>query len=78
MLYHVFTGIKPSVGSKDFVEKWLVTWISRNYGSAASNLQPHGVIVLDCIMEWNTTANSQLIPGDNAQAVSLSSSSYHV
>ena len=53
----------PLAGSRHFVQKWLPAWLRINYGN---NLPPgmHGVIILDTMMEYNTSANSQMIPSE--------------
>lgn len=49
-------------GSEKFIPTWLEPWLVRSYGKAARSLKPHGVIVLDTIMEYNTTERSQALP----------------
>lgn len=50
------------LGSDLFIQQWLNPWLLKNYGEAARTLVPHGIIVLDTMMEYNTSANSQQIP----------------
>lgn len=52
------------VGSEKFIQEWVNAWLRRNYGVAARNVKPHGVIVLDTIMEYNTSSYSQQIPSE--------------
>ncbi|XP_052059954.1 uncharacterized protein LOC127700500 isoform X2 [Mytilus californianus] len=48
-------------GSRHFVKSWIPAWLSINYGN---DLPPvmHGVIIMDTMMEYNTSSKSQKIP----------------
>ncbi|KAH3741705.1 uncharacterized protein YfbL-like [Dreissena polymorpha] len=54
------------IGSKQIISGWLNPWLARTYGTAARQLVPYGMIVLDTIMGYNLTANSQSIPSPQA------------
>ncbi|XP_071175932.1 uncharacterized protein YfbL-like isoform X1 [Mytilus edulis] len=51
----------PLAGSRHFLKEWLPVWLSINYGNAIPP-EMHGVIILDTMMEYNTSARSQMIP----------------
>lgn len=53
----------PLAGSRHFVQKWLPAWLRINYGNNIP-LGMHGVIILDTMMEYNTSAKSQMIPSE--------------
>ena len=50
------------VGTENFITGWMNIWLGRNYGSAARYVVPHGVIVMDTIMHYNASENSQMLP----------------
>ncbi|XP_045168396.2 uncharacterized protein YfbL-like isoform X1 [Mercenaria mercenaria] len=50
------------IGSEVFIVQWLNPWLAKNYGQAARSLVPYGIIVLDTMMEYNTSSNSQKFP----------------
>ncbi|XP_052795125.1 uncharacterized protein LOC128228074 [Mya arenaria] len=50
------------IGSKIAIEKWLLPWLTQNYGQHLETLKPHGIIVLDTVMNYNSSAQSQIIP----------------
>lgn len=52
------------IGSAVFIDNWLYPWLLRNYGQDFQQMQPHGVIVLDTMMEYNTSSFSQEIPDE--------------
>ncbi|XP_060599515.1 uncharacterized protein YfbL-like [Ruditapes philippinarum] len=54
------------IGSEVFIQNWLNPWLDKNYGNAARSLQPHGIIILDTVMEYNTSSNSQKLPNGAA------------
>lgn len=56
------------VGSKKFVTDWLPAWTRLQYGNTSAVLKTmQGFIVLDTMMEFNTTDQSQQIPKEAAQ-----------
>lgn len=50
------------IGSHIFINVFMSSWLQQNYGEAARKLSPHGIIVLDTIMNYNTSAHSQCFP----------------
>ncbi|XP_060603516.1 uncharacterized protein YfbL-like isoform X2 [Ruditapes philippinarum] len=50
------------IGSEVFIQHWLNPWLDKNYGKAARSINPHGIIILDTIMEYNTSSYSQKLP----------------
>ncbi|XP_052102073.1 uncharacterized protein LOC127735795 isoform X3 [Mytilus californianus] len=50
-------------GSRNFLQDWLTPWLIKNYGLTPPT-RIHGVIVLDTVMEYNTSSQSQVIPLD--------------
>ncbi|XP_060580482.1 uncharacterized protein LOC132737238 [Ruditapes philippinarum] len=50
---------QESIGCNYFFPLWLTPWLMKNYGDEYQSLQPHGVIILDTIMEYKTSSNSQ-------------------
>ena len=58
-------------GSEAFVDQWLPKYMLENYGPEYTSMQPYGVIVMDTMMEFNSSANSQLIPHDQLPLVSV-------
>ncbi|VDI19761.1 Hypothetical predicted protein [Mytilus galloprovincialis] len=48
-------------GSRHFLKEWLLPWLLSNYGKAVPAVI-HGVIILDTVMNYNTSARSQTIP----------------
>jgi hypothetical protein len=64
-----FTGY---IGSEVFILHWLNPWLDKNYGKAARSIKPHGIIILDTVMEYNTSSNSQKLPDGAAATVSSS------
>ncbi|XP_060597493.1 uncharacterized protein YfbL-like isoform X2 [Ruditapes philippinarum] len=50
------------IGSSHFITEWLDPWLSEHYNEAAKSIQPHGIIILDTVMEYNTSGNSQKLP----------------
>ncbi|CAC5425943.1 unnamed protein product [Mytilus coruscus] len=50
-------------GSRNFLQDWLTPWLMKNYGLTLPT-RIHGVIILDTIMEYNTSSQSQVIPLD--------------
>ncbi|XP_063439138.1 uncharacterized protein LOC134720666 [Mytilus trossulus] len=51
----------PLAGSRHFLKEWLPPWLILNYGNAVPAVI-HGVIILDSMMNYNTSARSQTIP----------------
>ncbi|XP_063435862.1 uncharacterized protein LOC134716784 [Mytilus trossulus] len=47
-------------GSRNFLQDWITPWLIKNYGSIPTKLL--GVIILDTIMEYNTSSQSQVFP----------------
>ncbi|WAQ94913.1 YFBL-like protein [Mya arenaria] len=50
------------IGSKFAIEQWLMPWLTQNYGQHVESLKPSGIIVLDTVMNYNSSAKSQIIP----------------
>ncbi|VDI22128.1 Hypothetical predicted protein [Mytilus galloprovincialis] len=48
-------------GSRNFLQDWLTPWLIKNYGSTIPE-KLQGVIILDTIMEYNTSSQSQVFP----------------
>ena len=46
-------------GSEHFIHTWLDNWLRKHY---RSRLNPHGIIILDTLMNYNTTNYSQDLP----------------
>ena len=46
-------------GSEHFIQQWLGKWLRKHYGSI---LNPQGIIILDTLMNYNTTNSSQNLP----------------
>ena len=57
-------------GSEAFVGQWLPKYLQTNYGPEYPSMKPYGVIVMDTMMEFNTSANSQVIPNEASGVVS--------
>lgn len=57
------------MGSTIFINKWLYPWMLEHYGEDFGEMTPHGVIVLDTIMEYNTSSFSQQIPAEMKEMV---------
>ncbi|WAQ94917.1 hypothetical protein MAR_007388 [Mya arenaria] len=53
------------IGSKFAIEQWLMPWLTKNYGQHWETLKPHGIIVLDTVMNYNSSAQSQIIPPES-------------
>ncbi|XP_063439139.1 aminopeptidase YwaD-like isoform X1 [Mytilus trossulus] len=51
----------PLAGSRHFLQEWISPWLQSNYGNAVPAVI-HGVIILDTMMNYNTSAQSQTIP----------------
>ncbi|XP_071175930.1 uncharacterized protein YfbL-like [Mytilus edulis] len=49
------------LGSRHLLQEWLPPWLILNYGNALPSVI-QGVIILDTMMNYNTTARSQTIP----------------
>lgn len=54
-------------GSQQYISTYIIPWLVKNYGANARSLVPHGVIVLDSIMFYNSTTMSQLYSADFEQ-----------
>ncbi|WAQ94907.1 hypothetical protein MAR_007378, partial [Mya arenaria] len=50
------------IGSKFAIEQWLLPWLTQNYGQQVESLKPNGIIILDTVMNYNSSAKSQIIP----------------
>lgn len=57
-----FTFETDYTGSKYFITDWQIPWLQQNYGDIVSKLRPYGVIVMDTVMEYNTSKWSQTVP----------------
>ncbi|XP_045184001.2 uncharacterized protein LOC123542287 [Mercenaria mercenaria] len=56
-------------GSYNFIKDWLPTWSNKHYGAPYALLNTtQGCIVLDTMMEYNNSDNSQLIPQEAVAA----------
>ncbi|KAH3799038.1 hypothetical protein DPMN_152642 [Dreissena polymorpha] len=49
-------------GSKQFKEGWLNPWTNRSYGKAASSITLQGIIVMDTVMAYNESNDTQRLP----------------
>ena len=50
------------IGGYSYTANWLGPYLEANYGSNVAGLTPHGVIVMDTMMNYDTNRNSQVIP----------------
>ena len=58
-------------GSQAFTKNWVGPFLVKNYGmDVARKIVPHGVIVMDTIMNYNATEKSQTIPQHHSVKVS--------
>lgn len=62
LMYMYFTFETDYTGSKYFITDWQIPWLQQNYGDIVSKLRPYGVIVMDTVMEYNTSKWSQTVP----------------
>ena len=62
-----FTGY---IGGSAYTKYWLGPYLEANYGQNVASLVPHGVIVMDTMMNYDTKQNSQIIPREFLQEVS--------
>ena len=52
-----------TIGSKNFVPPWILSWLIKNYKKDAIHVKPYGVFVLDSIMHYSSDDNSQELIG---------------
>ena len=50
-------------GSEKYVIEWLLPFLERNYGADHKKMKPHGFVIIDMPMEYNTSEYSQTIIG---------------
>lgn len=50
------------IGGYSYTTNWLGPYLEANYGNNVASLTPHGVIVMDTMMNYDTNKNSQVIP----------------
>ena len=58
------------IGGYQFTQNWMSNYLAKNYGPVVTTLQPHGCIVMDTMMNYDSRNNSQKIPEQYKQEVS--------
>ncbi|XP_052796216.1 aminopeptidase S-like [Mya arenaria] len=58
-------------GSRLAIDEWLLPWLTKNYGKDLELLKPNGIIVLDTVMNYNSSTQSQVIPPEAEQIFQL-------
>ena len=60
LITHLFTDY---IGGQSFTKNWIGHYLISHFGQdTALKLIPHGFIVMDTMMNYNTTKKSQVIP----------------
>ncbi|XP_052796183.1 aminopeptidase S-like isoform X2 [Mya arenaria] len=55
------------IGSRFAIDQWLLPWLTRSYGQHLESLKPSGIIVLDTVMNYNSSTLSQVFPTEAEQ-----------